>query len=79
MKHSKAMPLAPFMALFQSLPDNQVLDIDQLRSTSSALLALVCMLCLTDVAPGAKFFNPVMEGTVVFECTVFELDVMLVS
>ena len=51
MARSKAMPIEPFVALFQSWPSNADLQIAQLRSKAITLLAIVCMLRPSDIAP----------------------------
>ena len=69
MQRSKAMPISAFADLFHSWPDNGDLDISRLRMKCLTLLAYVCMLRPSDVAPGAELYNPEDSARSVFEFT----------
>ena len=74
MARSKAMPVSALTDLFRSWPNNNDLEINKLRAKSLALLALVCMLRPSDVAPGAELFNPETNTTSGFEFTVNDVE-----
>lgn len=69
MARSKAMPVEPFVRMYETWPDNASLALPRLRSKSLALLALVCMLRPSDVAPAAELFDPASESSRVFQFT----------
>lgn len=83
MRRSKAMPTQPFIDLFHSWPANEYLQTCHLRSKCLALLALVCMLRPSDVAPNAELFVPDASATTVYQFTVddivFHQDNMVVT
>ena len=53
MKKSATIPRRPFMELFQSWPDNDMLSTERLRLKSITLMALALMLRPSDIAPRA--------------------------
>ena len=57
MQRSKAMPIKPFMEMFQVWPGNWFLTIEDLRLKCISLMALSMMLCPSDLAPRAKVFD----------------------
>ena len=59
MVRSKVMPVEPFMSLFHSWQGNWCLGLEDLRLKCITLLALVMMLCPSDVAPHAKVMGEV--------------------
>ena len=71
MAPSKAMPIEPFIQMYEAWPDNASLTLPKLRSKSLALLALVCMLRPSDVSPAAELFNPASR---VFQFTTDEIQ-----
>lgn len=56
-KRSRVLPMDPFLHLFRSWGDNQVLELRKLRLKCLTLLAFSLMLRPSDVAPNAQVFN----------------------
>lgn len=71
MRKSKVMPIAPFIALFVSWPDDYRLSIKDLRLKVLTLLALALMLRPSDVAPHGHFFNDTTQKP---EALIFSTD-----
>ncbi len=66
-----AMPIEPFKIMFQHWSDNDQLTVTQLRLKCITLLALVCMLRPSDIAPRGVFFYSSEQST---KDVVFSLD-----
>ena len=54
---SKVMPITPFVKMFKSWGENQSLTTSQLRMKAIVLLALVMMLCPSDIATHARLYS----------------------
>jgi len=57
MNRSKVIPVQPFIRLFSSLADNDLLSIEMLRLKCVTLLALCAMLRPSDIARKAVFYD----------------------
>jgi len=56
MNRMNVIPVQPFISLFPSLADNDVLSIDMLRLKCATLLELCAILRPSDIAPKAVFY-----------------------